>query len=433
MILIKRNLISNASVTAIVSMVTFVLHADDPVSLSRNKAISLAFANNRDLKIATFEIERAKTRVRWSGRLDNPELELSVNDDGVGLDEGEGNYAVAFSQRFPLTAKLKRETGLRKYQVILAEAEIAERRRELAGEVDRAVVELLATREKIRIGRESGALNKEILTFLEEKAKLGEVSKLDVIQANLNGRTLAQEVDLLLTQEQQQRLLLNQLIGLDATSDLRLDGSLDLPGSRPAEKADLDVILQHRPDYILALAKTDESRASIALEEAKRWEDIALKVFVEGEKAMDDPTGLERNTFAGIGVSIPLPFRNRNQEGIAQAKIDAEAATKGVDSAQFHIRAECEVAYRRRLDSWELAREAGGELLALAEENLAEFRKAYERGEATLPQVQNAQEQVLKLQSTATTFLSDYHLAEARVRFVTGAYPGISLSHPISK
>lgn len=414
-------------------MVTFVLHADDPVALTRNKAISLAFANNRDLKIATLEIERAKTRVRWSGRLDNPELELSVNDDGVGLNEGEGNYEVAFSQRFPLTAKLKRETGLRKYQVILAEAEIAERRRELAGEVDRAIVELLSTREKIRLGRESGALNKEILTFLEDKAKLGEVSKLDVIQANLNGRTLAQEVDLLLTQEQQQRLLLNQLIGLEATADLSLEGSLDLPGSRPAGEADLEAILQHRPDYILALAKTDESRAAIALEEAKRWEDIALKVFVEGEKAIDDPTGLERNTFAGVGVSIPLPFRNRNQNGIAQAKIDAEAATKGVDSAQFHIRADCEVAYRRRLDSWELAREAGGELLALAEENLAEFRKAYERGEATLLQVQNAQEQVLKLQSTATAFLSDYHLAEARVRYVTGAYPGINLSPPISK
>lgn len=429
----KRNFLSNFSVTTVLLLVMVGLSADDPVASSRNKAISLALANNRDLKIATLEIERAKTRVRWSGRLENPELQLSVNDDGVGRDEGEGNYEVAFSQRFPLTAKLKRETGLRKYQVILAEAEIAERRRELAGEVDRAFVELLATREKIRIGRKSAALNKEILTFLEEKVKLGEVSKLDAIQANLNGRTIAQEVDLLVTLEQQQRLLLNQLLGLNATSDLRLEGNLDIPGSRPAEHADLEAILQHRPDYILALAKTDESRAAIALEEAKRWEDIALRVFVEGEAAEDDPTGIERNTFAGIGVSIPLPFRNRNQNGIAQAKIDAEAATKGVDAAQFNIRAECEVAYRRRLDSWELASEAGGELLALAETNLAEFRNAYERGEATLIQVQNAQEQVLKLQSTATTFLSDYHLAEARVRYVTGAYPGISLSRQISK
>jgi len=402
-------------------------------TVTRDEAISLAFANHRDLKIAALEIKRAGARVRWSGRLENPELELSASDDGVGQNEGEGNYEIAFSQRFPLTAKLKKETGLRRYQVILAEAEIAERRREIAGEVDLAVVELLGTREKIRLGREGVALNKEIVSFLEEKAKLGEASKLDVIQTTLSGRTLDQEVKLLLTQEKQQRLALNQLIGLEATTELQLEGSLHLPGDRPATDADLGSILARRPDNILALAKTDEARAAIALEEAKRWEDISVKVFVEGDKAMDDPTGLERNTFAGVGISIPLPFRQRNQEGIARAKIDEEEAVQGIEAAQFHVRAECEAAYQARLDAWELAREAGGELLSLAEENLAEFRKTYERGEATLTQVQKAQEQVLELRTAATTFISDYHLAEARVRFVTGAYPGLTTARPNEK
>ena len=410
-----------------------VIRAEDAVSLPRDKAISLAFANNRELKIAALEIKRASSRVHWSGRLENPELELSASDDGVGLDEGEGNYEIAFSQRFPLTAKLKKETSLRRYQVILAEAEIAERRREIAGEVDKAVVELLATREKIRLGREGITLNKEIVTFLEEKAKLGEASKLDVIQATLSGRTLDQEVKLLLTQEKQQRLALNQLIGLEATADLPLDGSLNLPGTRPSTNAELGAILARRPDHVLALAKTDEARAAIVLEEAKRWEDISVKVFVEGEKAVDDPSGLEENTFTGVGISIPLPFRQRNQEGIARAKIDEEEALQGIEAAQFHVRAECEAAYQARVDAWELAREAGGELLTLAEENLSEFRKTYESGEATLTEVQKAQEQVLELRRAATTFISDYHLAEARVRFVTGAYPGLTPPRPNDK
>lgn len=429
----------NQNVSILLTLITLllagvpVIRAEEAVALTRDKAISFAFSNHRELKIASLEIKRASSRVQWSGRLENPELELSASDDGVGLDEGEGNYEIAFSQRFPLTAKLKKETSLRRYQVILAEAEIAERRREIAGEVDKAVVELLATREKIRLGREGVTLNKEIVTFLEEKAKLGEASKLDVIQATLSGRTLDQEVKFLLTQEKQQRLALNQLIGLEATTDLRLDGSLDLPGTRPASNADLGSILARRPDHILALAKTDEARAATVLEEAKRWEDISVKVFVEGETVEDSPTGLEKNTFAGVGISIPLPLRQRNQEGIARAKIDAEAALQAVDAAQFHVRSECEAAYQARLDAWELAREAGGELLTLAEENLAEFRKVYERGEATLTQVQKAQEQVLELRTAATTFITDYHLAEARVRFVTGAYPGLTLSRPNAK
>jgi len=412
---------------------SFVFGAEETVALSRDKAISLAFANNRELRIASLEIKRAASRVQWSGRLDNPELELSASDDGVGLDEGEGIYEVAFSQRFPLTSKLKKDKGLRRWQVILAEAEVVERRRELAGAVDMALVGLLATREKIRLGREGVALNKEIVRFLEEKAKLGEVSKLDVMQTTLGGRTLEQEVKLLGTQENQQSLALKQLIGLDASTALNLSGTLELPALRPVTGEEIDVILQRRPDHVLALAKTDEARAAIALEESKRWEDIAVKVFVEGESAVDNPTGLERNTFAGVGISIPLPFRQRNQEGIAQAKIDAEAAAGGVEAARFRVKAECEEAWQRRLDSWELAREAGGELLDLAEENLAGFREAYGKGEATLTQVQKAQEQVLELRSAATTFLADYHLADARVRHVTGAYPGLTISRPTEK
>ncbi len=410
-----------------------VFCAEGTVALSRDKAISLAFANHRELRIASLEIKRAASRVQWAGRLDNPELELSASGDGVGLDEGEGNYEVAFSQRFPLTSKLKKEKGLRRWQVILAEAEVVERRRELAGEVDRAVVELLVTREKIRLAREGVTLNKEIVLFLEERAKLGEASKLDVMQATLNGRTLEQEFKLLQTQEKQQRFALNQLIGLEADAVPSLAGSLDLPAARPATGGDIAPILSRRPDHVLALAKTDEARAAIALEESKRWEDIEVKVFVEGEDAVDDPTGRDRNTFAGVGISIPLPFRQKNQEGIARAQIDAEAAAEGVEAAQFTVRAECEEAWQRRLDSWQLAHEARGELLDLAEENLTGFRAAYEKGEATLTQVQKAQEQVLQLRAAAAGFLADYHLADARVRFVTGAYPGLTISRPTEK
>lgn len=410
-----------------------ILSAADTVSLSREKAITLAFANKRELKIAALEIRRAASRVRWAGRLENPELELSASDDGVGLDEGEGNYEIAFSQRFPLTSKLKKEKSLRTWQVVLAEAEIAERRRELAGEVDRAIIELLATREKIRIGREGVALNKEIVRFLEEKREMGEISKLDVMQANLSGRTLEQEVKLLRTQENQQRLTLNQLIGLKAGTALNLTGTLELPASRPATQGDISVILSRRPDHVLALARIDEARAAIALEESKRWEDISVKAFVEGEAVNDNPTGLEKNTFVGVGISIPLPFRQRNEDGIAQAQINVEAAAGGVEAARFNVQAECEEAWQSRLDSWELAREARGDLLRLAEENLTDFREAYARGEATLTQVQKAQEQVLALRASATAFLADYHLAEARVRYVTGAYPGLTLSRSSAK
>lgn len=397
-------------------------------ALTRDEAIRTALANHPDLKVAAVAIDRAASRLRWSGRLENPGLELSLSDDGAGRNEGERNYEVAFSQRFPLTSRLRHEKGLRRHQILLAEAEVAERRRELAGEVDRALVELLATRERQRLVDEGISLNGEIVEFLEKKTASGEVSKLDAMQAKLTARSLGQERERIAAQERQQRLALLRLLGREASGDLNLEAGFALPAAEPSTRADLDTILPRRPDHVLALAKIDEASATLVLEQAKRWEDVSLKLFVEGEKAVDAPNGLERNTFAGIGVSIPLPLRKRNQDGIEQARLDGEEAARGVEAARFKIRGECEEAYRARLDAWQLAKEAADELPALAKEQLEEVRKAHANGEATFLQVRQAQEQLLEVRRAALDFLADYHLAEARVRLSTGAYPGIQTS-----
>jgi cobalt-zinc-cadmium efflux system outer membrane protein len=396
-------------------------------SLSRDGAIQSAFSNNREISIAALEIKRALSKLKWSGRLDNPELEIEATSDEPGNDEDEGSFTVGFTQNFPLTAKLKHERNLRHYQVILAEAEIAERRRELSGKVDAAIVELMTTRAKIEVSNQLVALNKKMVDFLKTQVEQGVVSSLDVMQATLSGRTLEQQSKLLVAEAKQNRLALNKIIGLDPETDLVINSSFSLPGSKPGIDVALQTVLQQRPDYVLSLAKIDETQAAITLEEAKRWEDVSLKLFVEQDDAVDEPEGFDGNTFAGVGISIPLPLRNRNQEGIEQARINHEAASKSVDAARFEIRAECEEAFHQRTDAWRLAREASGEILGLAEKNLEEFRKAYQQGQASLIQVQRAQEQVLELKTGSLELVAEYHRANAAVRLATGSYPGLSV------
>lgn len=394
--------------------------------LTRDAAIEIAFQNNRELAIAALEIRRAESRLRWSGRLENPEMEIEATSDGIGNDENEGSFLVGFSQSFPLTSRLRDERHLRRYEVILAKAEIAARRRELAGEVDRALVEWMATREKVAAARELVALNRKIAEFLKEQAEQGLLSSLDVMQATLDVRTLEQQEKALLAQQKQDLIELNRILGTDPETSHELDLRFTLPEVPPSTEVSLEKVLQRRPDHALALARIDEARAAIALEEAKRWEDISVRLFVEQDDAVDEPVGFDGNTFAGFGVSIPLPLRNRNQEGIEQAQIDREAAAKGVEALQFEIRSECEEAFQLRHDAWKLARDASGEILVLANRNLEEFQAAYQQGQASLLQVQRAREQVLELRTAAVDSIADYQRAAAEVRFVTGAYPSLS-------
>lgn len=402
-------------------------HGAEPQSLSRDEAIWLAFRNNRELAVAVLEIDRAKTRLRWSGRLENPELEFSLKGDGIGNDEDEGNYEVAFSQQFPVTARLKQERHLRGHQVILAEAEIAERKRQLAGEVDLALVSLLMIREKIAVSRQLVDLNEEMIEFLERQSEEGVISSLDVMQAKLASRTLEQKARKLATEETHHLLALNKVLGLSPDTPINIEESTHLPQAKPSMEASLRTILPRRPDYVLALEKIDAARAALTFEEAKRWQDVSVRLFVEQQDSVDVPTGLDGNTFAGFGISIPLPLRKRNQEGIEQAQINQQAADKEVEAARFRIQAECEEAFHERSDTWNLARDASDELLSLAEKNEEEFRKAYQQGQASLIQVQRAQEQVLELKHTILEFLAAYHEAEANVRLATGAYPGLTI------
>lgn len=401
---------------------TAAVLADSPLE----EVVRIAFQNNRELRIAALVIERARATERWSGRLDNPELEVTFSDDEAGLDENEGTLAVAFSQRFPLTSRLRQEKSLRAWQVILAEAELAERKRELAYQVDLALVEWLAMRAQLENARKQTALNGEILAFLTKQAEAGEVSKLVVIQTKLTGQSISQQAMLAAASEKTALLHLKQLIGLEPGTGFNPPGNLPRPGGSAGVEREFSKVLDHRPDHVLALSRIDEAEAEAAFAHAKRWEDISVQAFAERERAVDEPGGLERNTFLGIGVSIPLPLRQRNQEGIAQANIQREEAAREVEAVQFRIRSELAEAYQQNRDAWSLAREIGGEVMDLAEQNLAEFRQAYAQGQASLVEVQRAQEQILELRKASLDALAAWHRAKAKVRYVTGDYPGLS-------
>jgi len=118
--------------------------------LSTDEAIRLAFLNNHDLQVTEPRVEEAESRLLLSGRLANPEVEVSAKGDSFGNDENEGNFEIAVRQSFPLSSRLRRERELRKRQVTTAEAELAKHRWELAAKVERTVIGLAAANQRTK-------------------------------------------------------------------------------------------------------------------------------------------------------------------------------------------------------------------------------------------------------------------------------------------
>ena len=126
---------------------------------------------------------------------------------------------------------------------------------------------------------------------------------------------------------------------------------------------------------------------------------------------------------AGLGVSVPIPFRQKNADIIEQARFDRIKAERKSQALRFRVRNEYAQALRGTRDSWRLAKEASGEILQLAQKNLADSQSAYRQGQSSLLQVQKAQEQLLAQKNAALEAIVNYHLAKARLRAVVGDYP----------
>ena len=403
------------------------LLAGETLSLSPDQVIEMALEKNRDLQIAGLEIERAKSRARWSGRLANPEFGISGNDDFVGLDEGESQIQLAFSQKFPLTSRLKDEKTVRKVEVLLAETELAESRRTLAYEVHVIVVKLLTGEIEGQSHKRLIDLNKEIADSLQTRAEAGEASSLDVTQMRLNGRLLVRD-DLIHDASMTKLLLaLKEVLNLRPDQSIKITGELKLPGSMPTEKLNLDSVLQNRPDYLKTLVNEDRARAELLLQKALSWKDVNVRLFAISENSVDEPFGLDRNTFLGIGFSIPLPLRNSNQQGVELANININASDRKKQASKFAVENELVSALSARSAAWKVASEAFGEDVRLAGKNFRAFEKAYKNGQVAIIQVERAQEQLTELENIAVKLQREYHLADAFVRYVSGAYSELKI------
>ena len=148
-------------------------------------------------------------------------------------------------------------------------------------------------------------------------------------------------------------------------------------------------------------------------------------MFVEQEESVDAPGGLEENTIGGIGFSIPLPLFRGNRAAVSSVEVDQQASELKRDALILAIQNEYENAVSNRQSQYELTKEMSDTVLVLAEENFELLRSAFQSGQASLIQLQQAQEQLLELKMRSLESCAAHCLAEADFRFVRGEYPGV--------
>ncbi len=324
----------------------------------------------------------------------NPSLSVTPGYD-AGVPGAVHPWIVPLALDWPIET-----AGKRGYRLAEAQHLAAAARWDLVGTVWQArsrlrdaLLELYAAERAERLLTREESTRQQAVRLLEGQLQAGNVSSYEAAEARiaLDRTTLAQQAAA--GQLRQSRIALAGALGvpLRALDGARLSFgdlqsvSLDLTRPQARQQALLD-----RADIRAALERYAASQSALQLQIARQWPDIDLGPGFEWNPQLAGDREWE------LGVSLPLPIRNRNQGPIAEAKaqralaaahfltVQAAALTEidGALAAYDSARSQLTTAdsllrgLRRQLGSIN-AQVAAGELQAL---DLADARLAYQAG-----------------------------------------------------
>jgi cobalt-zinc-cadmium efflux system outer membrane protein len=389
-------------------------YAEPSTMVTLSNVHDLVRSNHPGLAAAQFSIREAVGRSLQSGRLANPEFETSFERHS---STNEGRVEIGLSQAFPVTARLRLEKQLSATSILAAEAEVRDAERRWVAQARRIVVDILANQAQRELLRQQASLAAELADHLKTVALKGEGSSLDAGQAQLT----CKRFELQLHRNDAARLglfgELKPLIGLDTGESFTLSGSLP-----PVTSSDRSLDPARRADYQAAQLEEETANHRVALERARRYEDIEAGLFTARERTEDFPAGSDDESLIGIRFKFPLPLWNQNDGAILEAQASHERRRMERATLEASIRVEADTALLEMRQWADALREIDDALIPLAKKQTALMDNAYRNGQASIQELLKARENQLELSSSQIDTLREFHLARVRYESALG-YP----------
>ena len=402
------------------------LLAVEPLSL--DQAITHALAHNRDLAALQLGAEAARGRVEQAGLKPNPSFEAGAQTDLLTGNTGARKFDLGLTQAIPLGNRLRELKSVARVGIPTAAAELANRQRLLSGEVTQAFVDLLTFDRQIALRDRLIDTNRHLVELSRARAKVGEVSAVEVNAAALELAKLEQERATLLAERVNRVLRVKPLLGLAPEEPLEISGDLDALLPALATGADGDKSTWNRPDLRLL---------GLALERIEAEQRVA-QAEVRGDLTVGATYGYERSAagdadhLLGVKMSIPLPVRNKNQGRLRELRAERTRAQRKVEALELAVASEVAVARQRAAQFQKVAEGYRVAVLPLGETAERDLVSAYQQGQVSLFQVIQSQQQRLALEGGALEARAAFARALAELQTATGKTPQLA-SAPVSE
>jgi cobalt-zinc-cadmium efflux system outer membrane protein len=353
--------------------------------LSLDDAIEFYLERNLEIEAARLEVELVRADVIGAGLRPNPEISVTAENFKLGGDAPFSNLyeiAASYSETIELGGKRRFRTQVADLGVSVAEARLADTLRRGISQVERFYYEAVLATGQLAIATEDRDAFDELVRYNQVRFDEGAVSEADLIKVRLERVQFERTVRQAELARDQAAIRLAERFGESNYGRFIADDDMGFtPMPHPVETLKM-MAMDARPDVRaggLELALAQE-RTGLA----KANGSVDLTPFVGYRRVAANDTVL-------FGVSIPLPFRDRNQGGVARAAAGESIAEAQLGAIRNRTLAEVESAYR----GWEAARDQvlvfQNELLDQADRSYSIATIAYQEGATELLPLLEAQ------------------------------------------
>lgn len=412
--------------------------AQEPLSLSLDKAIDVALENNEEVLISRNDVRNADAQVREAWADAFPDITFSglytrnikqpvfffpdpMTGEQMAFRIGSKNaYSMTLNVDQPLFQSGKIFGGIQAASLFkkASREELKAVRSEVILNVKRAYYTVLLNRKLLDINRQSLEQQADVLERTRKLFREGQVSELDTLSSWVDYVNIQPAV---LRAENNLRISINRfkdLIGLELTTEIDLSDTLRYEKMGGLSLSELQQeALRNRPDLKRLEFQSDVFQKNITVTRA----DLLPKLFLNGtyqgvaqSDQFDFGSGFQNSISGSIRLEIPIFNGFRTYARIEQAQVDYENNMHQLEMFKDNLMIEVQTILFN-IEEAEKRVEVQREAIAQAERALFMAERRYSEGVGTRLEVGDA---LLALNVTKTNYTEavyDHQVAVAEL------------------
>jgi len=391
--------------------------------LTLARAISLTLQHNPSVQAYGIAEMQASASARQAGRGLNPEVSFEAeNFAGSGALRGlsAGEFTLQLSQTFELGGKRSRaqEAAERVTDLVQLAADL--NAHEVVAQTTRVFVGALQAQTELALAQELVVLARQDLSFVERRVAQGGASPVEVNRARI-----AVSMAVLAVERARRSLVagrgeLAARWNNPAPTFGEVVGALDTVGPVPSWD-ELSGLLAGSPSLQQWDLKVAQQTAEITLAQSLGKVDLQASAGIRhfrdnGENALV------------AAVAIPLPVRNKNQDGVVAAQFGLQKLAAERQAHYQRLMSELVRYYQELTNAYGQISALRGEILPMAELSMAEMDAAYHKGMFNLTDVLAVRRTWFEVKGAYTVSLASYQETAVAIDLLLGVHRLTSLT-----